>query len=256
MRDDRLVLCYHAVSHDWPAATAVHPDEFRRQVDLLATRRYRGVTFAEAVRGDRGGRVVAVTFDDAHASVWEHARPALAAYGWPATVFVPTAYAGQERHMTWRGNELWAPTPWQRELRCMTWDQVECLAEEGWEIGSHTVTHPMLTKVGAEERDRELRDSRNELERRLGRPCPSIAYPYGEVDEEVMAATRRAGYSFGAATQYAGSPTRLCWPRLVVSRTDRGRAFALKSLPSTRRLLSEPAVSRLKARIQLEQAPV
>ena len=89
---ESLVLCYHALSDDWPAALAVRPAEFERQIDLLLERGYRGVTFSQAVAAGAPAKALAITFDDAWASVLERARPVLAARGVPATVFVPTDY--------------------------------------------------------------------------------------------------------------------------------------------------------------------
>lgn len=255
MRHDCLVLCYHAVSRDWPAATAVRPDDFRRQIELLVERGYRGTTFTEIVGAHADRPLAAVTFDDAHLSVWQYARPVLAAHGWPGTVFVPTAYAGGDDLMLWRGNEPWHDTPWREELRCMDWDRVCTLSNEGWEVGSHTRSHPVLPQTDDETLEQELEVSREELEERLQRPCTSVAYPYGAVDGRVRAMTRRAGYLAGAATQGGSVDSALERRREVISRTDGTRIFALKTRPSVRRVLAEPAVARLKCRLQAVQAP-
>lgn len=255
MRHDRLVLCYHAVSRDWPVATAVRPDDFRRQIELLVERGYRGATFTEIVGAQAGRRLAAVTFDDAHLSVWQHARPVLAEHGWPGTVFVPTAYPARNDLMLWRGNEPWHDTPWRDELRCMDWDQVHRLSDEGWEVGSHTCSHPVLPQVDDETLEQELVGSRAELEERLRRPCTSVAYPYGAVDGRVLAMTRRAGYVAGAATQGGSVDSALERRREVVSRTDGARTFALKTRPSVRRVLAKPTVDRIKSRLQAVQAP-
>lgn len=255
MRDDRLVLCYHAVSADWPAATAVRPEDLARQVEILVRRGYEGTTFTRAVQDHGRRRLAAVTFDDAHLSVWDHARGILASHGWPGTVFVPTGYAGRDGLMLWSGNELWADTPWSGELRCMDWGQIATLAEEGWEIGSHTRTHPILPDVEDAPLAEELAASRMELEERLGRPCRSIAYPYGAVDARVTTAAGQAGYATGATTLGGGEDRPLDRRREVISRTDGIRRFSVKTLPSVRRLLAEPAVARLKARVQFDEVP-
>lgn len=252
MRDDRLVLCYHALSRAWPAATAVRPEDFADQVALLAARGYRGVSFSEAIHSTRPGRVVAVTFDDAHASVLEHAFDVLVGRGWPATVFVPTGYVGDERLMGWVGNKLWMDTPWAGELRCMSWPQLGTLADAGWELGSHTCSHAVLPHVNDAELSDELEASRAELEARLGRPCTTIAYPYGAVDTRVSRAAEASGYTYGAATRFWGPPQRMTWPRVVVSRTDGLGAFGLKTRPSVRRVLARPRAAVLKAQLQVE----
>jgi hypothetical protein len=74
-----------------------------------------------------------------------------------------------------------------------------------------------LTQVGDERLESELRGSREDCEAALGRSCISIAYPYGDVDGRVAAATRAAGYALGATlpTQ-ATAPLPLLWPRVGV----------------------------------------
>ena len=84
---DALVLCYHALSEDWPAALSTTPERFAAQLRLLERRGYRGVTFSELVAGGEGKRV-AITFDDAYRSVGRLAKPILDRVGFPATVFV------------------------------------------------------------------------------------------------------------------------------------------------------------------------
>src|SRR5687768_15757937 len=93
---DRLVLCYHAVSAEWPAKIAVTPDRLEEQLRLLLRRGYRGATFTEAATAPANGRFLAVTFDDAYRSVLKHAFPIMSRLGLPGTVFVPTNFAGSE----------------------------------------------------------------------------------------------------------------------------------------------------------------
>ena len=78
----------------------------------------------------------------------------------------------------------------------MTWDEVRELAGRGFEIGAHTVNHPILSRVSAERMVREIRDSKSSIERELSRPCRFLAYPNGgveDVGEEVFRAARQAG---------------------------------------------------------------
>src|SRR3712207_7434183 len=112
----------------------------------------------------------------------------------------------------------------------MSWDQLRELADGGWEVGSHTVTHPHLTQVDDAELARQLADSRAECEDGMGRSCPTIAYPYGDVDPRVVAATREAGYAAGAALPDVPHPPRpLEFPRVGVYNVDDDRRFKLKA---------------------------
>ena len=96
---DVLVLCYHAVSAEWPAGLSVTPERLEAHLAGLLARGYRGATFRDAVLNPPATRTVAVTFDDAYRSVLDLAAPLLRRLGIPGTVFVPTAFAAREHAM-------------------------------------------------------------------------------------------------------------------------------------------------------------
>ncbi|MGB9590837.1 MAG: polysaccharide deacetylase family protein, partial [Candidatus Hydrothermia bacterium] len=75
--------------------------------------------------------------------------------------------------------------------------ELRVLAARGWEIGSHTMSHPDLTRLGKEALRAELIDSREKLEDILGRRVRFIAYPFGRFNEGVKGAARDAGYEGG-----------------------------------------------------------
>lgn len=81
--------------------------------------------------------------------------------------------------------------------RPLNWAQVREMAAGGMEFGSHTVSHPLLTQVTPALLDAELAESKQELERQLGRPCNAVSYPDGAVNPAVMRAAADAGYDFG-----------------------------------------------------------
>jgi peptidoglycan/xylan/chitin deacetylase (PgdA/CDA1 family) len=101
----------------------------------------------------------------------------------------------------------------------MSWDEVRRLGEFGVDIGSHTVNHPILTRCEPAEMISELRESKREIELQTGKPCRSIAYPNGGVNdfnEEVVNQTREAGYELA----FSVSET---WASLGGSRFSVGR---------------------------------
>jgi peptidoglycan/xylan/chitin deacetylase (PgdA/CDA1 family) len=82
----------------------------------------------------------------------------------------------------------------------MNWDEARRLTSMGFEIGSHTVNHPILTNLEPAELVRELAESKAEIEREISRPCYSIAYPNGtraDYSPAVEAAVKAAGYEIG-----------------------------------------------------------
>jgi peptidoglycan/xylan/chitin deacetylase (PgdA/CDA1 family) len=234
---DVLVLCYHAVSERFPAALSVTPTAFERQLALLKRAGYRGATFEDAVQA-RSGRTVAVTFDDAYLSVLELAKPMLDAVGFPATVYAPTAYLDTPgQPLKWAGIEQWHGGEHEQELVPMSWDQLRELGDAGWEIGSHTRTHPHLTEVGDDALRSELVDSRATVEERMGKPCTTLAYPYGDYDERVVAAAGAAGYAAaGTLPARLHGERALAWPRVGIYYGDDERRFRMKVSRVMRRL--------------------
>ena len=75
-----------------------------------------------------------------------------------------------------------------------TWEQLRQMESAGIEIGSHTVTHPVLTRVAPDRLRRELEESRGRLEDMLGHPVTSFCYPNGAYDRTVRDAVAQAGY--------------------------------------------------------------
>jgi len=239
---DVLVLCYHALSEHWPADLSVTPARFERQLRLLVERGYRGATFHQAVTAPPAGRTLAVTFDDAYRSVHELALPILSRLGLPGSVFCVSDFAGREAPLSWPGIDHWIGDQHEPELIGMSWSELGRLADEGWEIGSHTRSHPHLTELDDAALAGELRGSRESCEQHLGRPCRSLAYPYGDVDERVIKAAAEAGYEAAGTLPrrlVGGGP--LAWPRVGVYHADSERRFRAKVSPPLRRLRASPA---------------
>jgi peptidoglycan/xylan/chitin deacetylase (PgdA/CDA1 family) len=179
-----------------------------------------------------------ITFDDAYLSVLRLARPLLDAVGFPATVYAPAAYLDTpDRPLSWDGIEQWIGGPHEDELLPMSWDQLGELADAGWEVGSHTLTHPHLTTLADGPLRSELVDSRATVEQRLGRPCATLAYPYGDHDERVVEAAAAAGYAAaGTLPGRLPRPRPLAWPRVGVYHEDDERRFRMKVSRPMRRL--------------------
>jgi peptidoglycan/xylan/chitin deacetylase (PgdA/CDA1 family) len=238
---DVLVLCYHAVSPTWRATISVAPDTLERQLSLLVSRGWKGATFTDAVLSPPWPKTVAVTFDDGFASVSERAEPILSALGLPGTVFVPTAFMSGQRDLRWNGIEAWCDTPDAAELRCMGWDELRELADRGWEVGSHTRTHPRLTDLAEPELRSELRDSLEECSQQLRRRCRAVAYPYGAVNLGVAHMAADVGYLVGACLSHSlAAHGPHLWPRIGVFHNDFDWRFRLKVSRLTRSLRGTP----------------
>jgi peptidoglycan/xylan/chitin deacetylase (PgdA/CDA1 family) len=101
--------------------------------------------------------------------------------------------AGAEREEVLRGIAAWAgATSGTRPThRALSLAELRTLADgELIDIGAHSVTHPFLSTRTPEDQRREIRDSRQYLERELGRPILTFAYPHGESTPEALALVR------------------------------------------------------------------
>jgi peptidoglycan/xylan/chitin deacetylase (PgdA/CDA1 family) len=84
------------------------------------------------------------------------------------------------------------PTPEEHDACDLAgWEALERLDPEVVAIGSHSMTHPILSSLAPEEAEAEICGSREALERRLGRPVELFCYPNGNVDAAALALARR-----------------------------------------------------------------
>jgi len=201
-----IVLMYHRIcaDHAWRESEfVVMTSVFRAQMRFLASGNYYTPTMSEVLgwngRVPRTGRTpVVITFDDGYAETYENALPVLRELGFCAAVF-PVLDLSQ-RFNSWDSiPALRAPLLTPEDMREME--------AAGIEFGSHTVTHPHLTRSTDAELADELSRSREILGSIVARPLPVLAYPYGDVDQRVKAAVREAGYS--AALAVASGPLEL-----------------------------------------------
>lgn len=250
---DAAFLGYHALVDDGPPFLSMSPAVFERQLDFLAAKGYRSGTRAdlETLAADRplGGNRAFLTFDDGFLDTYTVARPLLAERGFTGFVFVLPRHLDDGAPLAWpevAGEVRRHP----ETMRSMTWEQAGALAGEGWEIGSHTLTHPRLTELGDAELAAELGESRQLVADRLGR-CDTLAYPFGAWDARVERAAAAAGYRFAFTlpidSQRGASPLSI--PRLTIDDRDSVARFRAKvSLAGRLILFSQlrPLVRRLR----------
>jgi peptidoglycan/xylan/chitin deacetylase (PgdA/CDA1 family) len=220
------ILMYHVVSD--PPASAPFPElyvssrDFAGQMRWLDRRGYTAVTLHEVWdswqhRGRLPERPIVVTFDDGYRSIATNAAPVLRAHSWPGVLNLDAsnidAAAGFGE------------------------DRIAQLLRAGWELNSHTLTHPDLTTLDIDSLRREVFGSRKLLRSMFHAPVDFFCYPSGRHDARVVAAVRSAGY-LGATTTLYGlaspdDPYRLA--RVRVNRRDGVGGFAAKLVELERR---------------------
>jgi hypothetical protein len=86
--------------------------------------------------------------------------------------------------------------------RMLTWDQVRTMEAAGIRFGSHTLTHPVISRLGHAELERELIESKRMIEGQIGHAVLDFAYPFGKAADYGDAApiVARCGYRSAATT--------------------------------------------------------
>lgn len=197
----------------------VSPGLFARQLAELKRAGFHTPAFARAAAGGANPeRNVFLTFDDGFRDVFEHALPILREHGFRAMLFLVADLIGKTNEWQQRAGDVVEPLMDEAQIR-------EWLAA-GHEIGSHTRTHPHLTRLPPEEAREEIVASKKKLEDRFGVAVEHFCYPYGDWNPAVRDLVAAAGYR-SACTTEAG----VNW--------DEGSALALRRFTArypTRRL--------------------
>lgn len=179
------ILTYHSIDRS-DSVIAVRPEVFRAHVAALVAQGIPILSLADLLAAPPETPAVAITFDDGLESVGREAAPVLAEYGVPATLFVVTESVGTTN--AWKGGpDRGIPTQ-----RLLGWDELGGLLEHGWAIGSHTRSHPRLTRCEASRVSDELEGSAETIQQRLGLRPDCFAYPYGDLNAGVAEAARRS----------------------------------------------------------------
>jgi|HubBroStandDraft_6_1064221.scaffolds.fasta_scaffold100559_2 peptidoglycan/xylan/chitin deacetylase (PgdA/CDA1 family) len=124
--------------------------------------------------------VVTTSWDDGHPCDLQLAK-LLLSRGLPATFYVPLA------------GECGKPVLRERALRSFL--------AQGFEIGAHTMSHPILPGLTQKELSREIGGSKYLLEKQLGREVRMFCYPRGRYDGKVIDSVRRSGFEGARTTQ-------------------------------------------------------
>jgi len=89
-----------------------------------------------------------------------------------------------------------------------------------FEIGGHTLTHPVLPLLEPTERRREILEGKHVCERLVNRSVTGFAYPHGAMDADSRAAVQECGFGWACSTEpYSVSPAafdRYALPRIFV----------------------------------------
>jgi peptidoglycan/xylan/chitin deacetylase (PgdA/CDA1 family) len=196
------ILVYHALG---PApAGAPFPGlyvsygDFKSEMAWLHSHGYQAVTLDEVMKswyhgGTLPAKPIVITFDNGYPAQVRFAPHVMARYGWPGVLNEIT-----ENHLPPR--YIWP------------------IIHRGWEVDSHSLTHPDLTTATPAELWAQVHGSRVYLRKTFHIPSNSFCYPSSKYDAAVIAAVKRAWYT-NAVTEgdaYATSADPYLLPRFEI----------------------------------------
>ncbi|UOQ74310.1 polysaccharide deacetylase family protein [Hymenobacter cellulosilyticus] len=203
------ILMYHKIPLE-PLPTKhrifVTRDNFEQHLQFFQRRGFTPITFLDYLafaNGERDlqefpARPLILTFDDGYTDNFTNLLPLMQRYGYRGVLYL----LGDEqvRYNFWDVDS----DPTEPRCEIMSLEQKQAFVAAGWEIGAHTLRHPNLTTLPAEQAAQEITVSKQQLEQQLKTQVVSFAYPYGGLNEEVKQLVSHAGFAFGVATDTGG----------------------------------------------------
>jgi peptidoglycan/xylan/chitin deacetylase (PgdA/CDA1 family) len=183
------ILMYHYIrTVDDPekdkigAKLSVTPAHFDSQMKWLKNEGYITVNpeyLLSPVKLDK--KPIVITFDDGYLDAYTDAYPILKNYDFKATFYIITDSVNSQYYMTW--------------------DQIKEMKNYGMNFGSHTSTHPNLTKINNETLDNQLLWSKNKLETELSLSISDFCYPSGKYNDGTITKLKELGYKTAVTTE-------------------------------------------------------
>ena len=189
------IFLWHSVGEGQPGDQYdLTPDEFDAQLTLIEKFGATPITLtqlfdAEDSKGPLPKRPVVLTFDDGRACLYTQALPILKKHQMTAENFVVTSYLGEDaQHRVIRQDD-------QGEHPYLLWSEAKVMQESGFfKTESHSSNHLRMGLVDEEVQQKELVESKQDLERRLKVSIPFFAYPFGSFNTPSLRLAQAAGY--------------------------------------------------------------
>lgn len=183
------ILYYHSVLPDAEVTThnevTISPEKLKEELMIVKELGYTTITISELTdylnnNNPIPEKSIVITFDDGYTDNYVHAFPILKELNMKATIFMIASQVDSGYYMSA--------------------SQLKEMSDYGIDIESHTDNHVYLDKLSYEKQLKELKDSKEKLEKILGKNVTSIAYPYGNYNEDTKRAVIDAGYTLAFTT--------------------------------------------------------
>jgi peptidoglycan/xylan/chitin deacetylase (PgdA/CDA1 family) len=194
---------------------------FDRQLRELRAAGFVTPPYGPAPNESNPNHRIALTFDDGFANVLKHGLEPLARNRFRAIQFLVAGLLG--------GRNEWDAKHGEAAEPLMDAAQVREWLAAGHEIGSHSLTHPFLTRMKPEQAREEIFTSKKLLEDRFGIPVSHFCYPYGDWNSTVRDLVAEAGYETACTTEF-GVNTAATPPFELRRITARYQSISFKAL--------------------------
>jgi peptidoglycan/xylan/chitin deacetylase (PgdA/CDA1 family) len=192
------VLVYHNISAQEKGKLSIAARVFDSQIRQLHAEGFHAIRLADFMAFTAGRRQlprksVLLTFDDGYKAFINFARPILKDYGYGATLFVYSDFLGG-------GSAL-------------SWQDLKILRDQGYDIQAHSKSHANLRRKEGESEaayakriEAELAFPQTLFKKHLGHPVEALAYPFGEMDDELLPYVPKYGYNVAFTVRRQSNP--------------------------------------------------
>lgn len=179
------VLYYHSVQESANNEVTITPKALKEQLKYIKDQGYITLTINQLENyllhnSPIPQKSIVITFDDGYMDNYSNAFPILKDLNMTATIFCITSDLDGSYYLSK--------------------DAITEMSKYGIDIESHTVNHEKLDKLSYDEQLKELKESKETLESTTGKEITSIAYPFGNFNDDTIKASKAAGYTLGFTT--------------------------------------------------------
>ena len=179
------VLYYHSIDPSESNEVILSPQKLKAQLQYIKDSGYTTLTMTElndyiSKHTPIPEKSIVITFDDGYKDNYTNAFPILKELDMKATIFVITSVIDDGYYLSK--------------------NEIKELSDYGIDIQSHTVKHLHLNTLSYEEQLQELKSSKETLEAITNKPVISVAYPFGDHNENTLKAAKASGYNLGFLT--------------------------------------------------------
>jgi peptidoglycan/xylan/chitin deacetylase (PgdA/CDA1 family) len=164
----------------------VKPEDFGKQMDWFFKKGWTSYTITELSNlKEIPNKSFVITFDDGFEDNYINAFPILKKYNFKATIYlVPNQTTNH-----WEINNTSYLSNFLNEEQIRTMQESKLI-----EFGSHTLSHVNLATINEDVLEKEIYESKKEVEKLINKECESFAYPYGKFDDKIIKVVKEAGY--------------------------------------------------------------